>query len=69
MAKGDDIQERLINFAVTIIQLCASLPQTQAGKHVVPDNCCVAEHHQRRIMEKLVVLRVVMTLSINLELC
>ena len=34
MAKGDDIQERLINFAVAIIQLCASLPHTQAGKHV-----------------------------------
>ncbi len=34
MAKGDDIQERLINFAVTIIQLSSELPDTQAGKHV-----------------------------------
>ena len=34
MAKGDDIQERLIDFAVAIIKLCASLPKTQAGKHV-----------------------------------
>ena len=34
MAKGDDIQERLINFAVTIIELCALLPKTQAGRHV-----------------------------------
>ena len=34
MAKGDDIQERLINFAVMIIELCALLPKTQAGKHV-----------------------------------
>ena len=33
MAKGDDIQERLINFAVAIIKLCSSLPKTQAGKH------------------------------------
>ena len=34
MAKGDDIQERLINFAVSIINLCSELPKTQAGKHV-----------------------------------
>ena len=34
MAKGDDIEERLINFAVAIVQLCSRLPQTYAGKHV-----------------------------------
>jgi four helix bundle protein len=34
MAKGDDIQDRLIDFAVGIIHLCAELPKTQAGKHV-----------------------------------
>lgn len=34
MARGDDIQERLIQFAVAIIKLFASLPKTQAGKHV-----------------------------------
>ena len=34
MAKGDDIQERLIDFAVRIIKLCSQLPQTQAGKHI-----------------------------------
>ncbi len=34
MAKGDDIQERLINFAVMIIKLCWKLPKTQAGRHV-----------------------------------
>ena len=34
MAKGDDIQERLINFAVAIINLSSSLPKTQAGRHV-----------------------------------
>jgi len=34
MAKGDDIQERLINFAVVIIKLSSSLPGTQAGRHV-----------------------------------
>ncbi len=31
MAKGDDIQERLINFAVRIINLNSSLSNTQAG--------------------------------------
>ena len=34
MAKGDDIQERLIDFAVRVIDFCARLPRTQAGRHV-----------------------------------
>jgi four helix bundle protein len=34
MAKGDDIQESLINFAVQIIKLSAELPKTSAGRHV-----------------------------------
>ena len=34
MAKGDDIKERLINFAVEIIKLCSKLPKTRAGNHV-----------------------------------
>jgi four helix bundle protein len=34
MAKGDDIQERLIDFGVSIIQLCAELPNTPSGRHV-----------------------------------
>ena len=32
MAKGDDIQERLIDFAVAVIQFTSQLPKTQAGK-------------------------------------
>ena len=31
---ADDLEERLINFAVRIINLCANLPKTPAGKHV-----------------------------------
>ena len=34
MAKGDDIQERMIDFAVVIIQVTSQLAKTQAGKHV-----------------------------------
>lgn len=34
MAKGDDIQERLIDFAVGIIKFCSELPKSQAAKHV-----------------------------------
>jgi four helix bundle protein len=34
MAKGDDIQERLIDFAVDIIELTSKLPKTQAGSHI-----------------------------------
>lgn len=34
MAKGDDIQARLIAFAVRIIKLCDALPDTRAGRHI-----------------------------------
>lgn len=34
MAKGDDIEARLIDFAVRIIKLCDSLPKTRAGNHI-----------------------------------
>ena len=34
MAKGDDIQERLIKFAARVIKLCSALPSTTAGRHV-----------------------------------
>ena len=34
MAKGDDIQEWLIHFAVQIIKLSSKLPKTTAGRHV-----------------------------------
>lgn len=32
-AKADKLEERLINFAVRIIKLSASLPKTPSGKH------------------------------------
>ena len=34
MAKGDDIEERLIGFAVRIIRLCGELPDSREGKHI-----------------------------------
>jgi len=34
VAKGDDIEERLIDFAVRIVKLCNELPDTPAGQHV-----------------------------------
>ncbi|RME76470.1 MAG: four helix bundle protein [Chloroflexi bacterium] len=34
MAKGDDIEERLVRFAVRIIKVCNHLPQTQSGSHL-----------------------------------
>jgi four helix bundle protein len=34
MAKGDDIEDRLINFAVRVIRLCASLPKSRVGRHI-----------------------------------
>ena len=34
MVKGDDIEERLINFAVRVVKLCPHLPKTQASQHL-----------------------------------
>jgi four helix bundle protein len=34
MAKGDDIEERLIRFGVAALDLCESLPKTFAGSHI-----------------------------------
>ncbi|MDQ3250222.1 MAG: four helix bundle protein [Chloroflexota bacterium] len=34
MAKGDDIEERLIRFAVRVMKVCDTLPKTPAGRHV-----------------------------------
>ncbi len=34
MAKGDDLEERCIDFAVRIIKLSDNLPNTRAGNHV-----------------------------------
>ena len=34
MARGDDIEERLIDFAVRIIRVCEALPDTPSGRHV-----------------------------------
>jgi len=34
LAKGDDISERLIQFAARVIHLCNELPQNPAGRHV-----------------------------------
>ena len=33
-AKADELEDRLINFAVRIVKLSASLPKTSAGKHI-----------------------------------
>ncbi len=34
MAKGDDIREKLVAFAVAVMDLCDRLPKTTAGTHI-----------------------------------
>lgn len=34
MAKGDDIEERLLRFAVGVARLCSSLPRSAVGLHI-----------------------------------
>ncbi|MFQ5401432.1 MAG: four helix bundle protein [Anaerolineae bacterium] len=49
MAKGDDIQGRLVQFAARIVKVCDALPQTLAGKHVagqlIRSGTAPAAHH------------------------
>lgn len=49
MAKGDDIQERLIAFAARVIKVCDALPRTPAGKHlagqILRSGTAPAAHH------------------------
>ena len=33
-SRADDLEERLIDFSVRIVKLCAHLPKTPAGKHI-----------------------------------
>ena len=34
MAKGDDIQERLVQLAVSVVRICDALPNTKAAAHI-----------------------------------
>ena len=34
MARGDDIEERLIDFAVRVIGVCEAMPDSAAGRHI-----------------------------------
>lgn len=34
MAKGDNLEDRLVEFAVRIIKLCDAMPRTVTGKHL-----------------------------------
>ncbi|MEW6510726.1 MAG: four helix bundle protein [Bacteroidota bacterium] len=34
MAKGDDIQERLVGLAVSLVRICDRLPETKASSHI-----------------------------------
>jgi four helix bundle protein len=49
MIKGDDIQERLIQFAARIIKLGDALPRTRAGRHIagqlLRSGTAAAAHH------------------------
>ena len=34
MARGDDLEDRLVDFAVLIIEICDRFPDTRAGRHI-----------------------------------
>ena len=68
MAKRDDIEERLIDFAVRLISLCEALPKRAAANTFVT-NCCGVAHRQHRIMVRHEGRKVARILSTNLKLC
>ena len=47
-SRADELEERLIDFAVRIVKLSANLPRTPAGKHIA-DRFYGLELHRRRI--------------------
>jgi hypothetical protein len=54
VAKGDDIEDRLIVFAVTIINLCNRLPDTPAGRHIAGQlRICLKELNESRVWLKI----------------
>ena len=34
MAKGDDLEERVIDFAVRVIRVCVALPKEPVARHI-----------------------------------
>lgn len=63
-AKADELEDRLINFAVRVIKLSAALPKTPAGKHIDGKSYGPALL-PRRITVKPEALKAMPTLSIN----
>ena len=58
---ADKLEERLIDFAVRIVRLSASLPRTAAGKHIA-GRFWDPERHPRQIMAKQEAPKAMLTL-------
>ena len=48
-----DLEDRLIDFAVRIINVIDALPNTKVGNHIGARNCCVPALRQHRTTAKL----------------
>ena len=67
-AKGDNIEDRLIDFAVRIIGVCVMHCLISRPAGIFADNYCAVVLPRRPIMEKHVGRKAAETLSINLGL-
>lgn len=65
MAKGDDIQARLIKFAVRIMRVCDSLHPRRQPDSMSLVSYCAAGHHRHLIMGKDAMRKVEGILSIS----
>jgi len=63
-SKADELEERLIDFAVRIIKLTSGLPKTNAGK-TSPDRFCDPEPRLRQTTVKQEAQRVQLILFTN----
>lgn len=57
MAKGDDIEERIVDFAVSVVKFVDGLPRTQAGR-ISPISYYEVVPRLRPITQRLVELKV-----------
>jgi hypothetical protein len=64
---ADALQERLVSFAVTIIDLVAHLPKTTAGRHVGGQVRCARALHPLRTTQRREVRRAAQISFTNYE--
>jgi four helix bundle protein len=67
-SRADELEERLIDFAVRIVRLSSGLPKTPAGKHIAGQILRGAESHADFVHKLRIVLKELNETSIWLRM-